>query len=256
VRRELREIATAAGKEVRDGRTARHVLGDGCMSGAPPGFLSRVLVRFGAGALILAALFFGTAGTLDYWQAWVYQAVLFTPMTLVLVYLLRRDPELLERRIHSREPIAAQQAIVVVASLITLLAVVFPGLDRRFGWSNLPSAVVIAADGILLLGYGLFFLVLRENSYASRTVQVMAGQRVVTSGPYRVVRYPVYLTVMVMYIASPLALGSVWALLPALLLPIFLVARIRNEERLLTDDLPGYREYQSTTEYRLVPGIW
>jgi len=226
------------------------------VSGGPSGLLPRVIVRFGAGALILAALFFGTAGTLDYWQAWVYLAVLYLPMTFVLVYLLRRDPELLERRLRGREPLAAQRAIIVAATLVLLLAFIIPGLDRRFGWSNLPPPLVVAFDVIVLVGYAFFFLVLRQNSYASRTLQVEPGQRVVTTGPYRVVRHPMYLAVMVMYLASPLALGSVWALLPALLLPIFLVARIRSEERLLAHDLPGYREYQSTTEYALVPGIW
>ncbi len=160
------------------------------MSEVPSGLLLRVIVRFGVGALILAAVLFGTAGTLDYWQAWVYLAVLFIPMTFVLVYLLRRDPQLLERRMRGREPLAAQRGIVVAATLVILLAFVIPGLDRRFGWTYLPPALVVAFDVIVLVGYAFFILVLRENSYASHTVQVEAGQRAVTTGPYRVVRHP------------------------------------------------------------------
>jgi protein-S-isoprenylcysteine O-methyltransferase Ste14 len=226
------------------------------VSGSTVGLLGRVLVRFGGGGLALAALFFGTAGTLHYWQAWLYLAVLFIPMTFVLVYLLRRDPDLLERRIRAHEPRSRQRAVVSVASIIILLAFVLPGLDQRFGWSEVSVPMVAAADLFVLVGYGSFFLVLRENSYAARTVEVEAGQQVVTTGPYRVVRHPMYLAITVMYLASPLALGSAWAILPALLLPFMLAARICDEERLLTDNLPGYREYQAATKYRLAPGIW
>lgn len=226
------------------------------MSESHPHLLRRVLVRFGAGALVLAALFFGTAGTLRYWQAWLFLAVLFIPMTFVLVYLLRRDPGLLERRIRGREPRSGQRSVVSVAALIILLAFVLPGLDQRFGWSEVPPGVVVVADLAVLLGYGLFFLVLRENSYAARTVTVESGQQVVTTGPYRAVRHPMYVAVVVMYVASPLALGSAWALLPALLLPFVIVLRIRDEERMLADGLPGYREYRTQTKYRLIPGIW
>jgi protein-S-isoprenylcysteine O-methyltransferase Ste14 len=173
-----------------------------------------------------------------------------------MVYFLRTDPGFLERRIRSREVRAKQRAIISGATLVLLLAFILPGLDFRFGWSNVPVAAVVAADGIVLLGYGLFLLVMRENRYASRTVEVETGQSVISSGPYRYVRHPMYLAAIVMYLASPLALGSYWAVLPALLLPIVLVARVLDEERLLSDELPGYRQYQSTTRYRLVPGIW
>ena len=212
--------------------------------------------RLAGAALGLAALFFGTAGTLYYWEAWVYLVVLFLPTGLILVYLARNDPALLERRLRKRESRARQQVALTVAMLVILLAFVLPGLDRRFGWSNVSPVVVLLADVVFLMGYGQFFLVLRENSFASRVVEVEAGQKVVTTGPYRVVRHPMYVAIIVVYLASPLALGSIWAVLPALLLPIVLVERIRDEERLLTDSLPGYKEYQSTTKYRIIPGLW
>jgi protein-S-isoprenylcysteine O-methyltransferase Ste14 len=226
------------------------------MTAAHPGLARRALSYLILGFFLLAALFFGTAGTLDYWEAWLYLVILFTPVLLAMVYLLRRDPDLLERRLRSRERRDRQTLIVTLVALVMALAFVSPGLDQRFGWSNVPPAVVIGADVVVLLGYALFFRVLRENSYAGRTVAVDAGQLVVTTGPYRVVRHPMYVAVLVMYIASPLALGSYWAVLPALLLPIFIVARIRDEERMLAESLPGYGEFQAQTRNRLIPGIW
>jgi protein-S-isoprenylcysteine O-methyltransferase Ste14 len=215
-----------------------------------------IIGRLVAAALALSALFFGTAGTLVYWEAWVYLVVLFLPTGLVLVYLARSNPALLERRLRKRERRTRQKAALTLAMVVILLAFVLPGLDRRFGWSDLPRAVVLFADLVFLMGYGLFFLVLRENSFASRVVEVEAGQQVVTTGPYRVVRHPMYVAIIVVYLASPLALGSIYGVAPALLLPLILVVRILDEERLLTRDLPGYREYQSTTKARLLPGIW
>jgi protein-S-isoprenylcysteine O-methyltransferase Ste14 len=155
-----------------------------------------------------------------------------------------------------REREHAQRRIISLSLLWFVLAFVLPGLDRRFGWSDVPMPVVIAADLLVLLGYGLIVLVFRENQYASRTVRVEQGQRVITTGPYAWVRHPMYLGVTVMYLASPVALGSWWALLPALLIVPILVARILNEEQVLERELPGYREYEQRTRRRLVPGVW
>jgi len=221
-----------------------------------PHLLRRVLLRFLGGGLVLAAVLFGTAGTLAYWQAWLYLVPLFSAVTLALVYGIRTDPALLERRIRSREARVAQRKIISAATLILLLAFILPGLDFRFGWSDVPLVVVALADGMVLLGYGLFLLVIRENRYASRIVEVETGQKVITSGPYRYVRHPLYLAAIVMYLASPLALGSYWAILPALLLPFLLAARARDEERLLAAELSGYAAYMQQTRFRLVPGVW
>lgn len=226
------------------------------MKAAHPGLLRRVLVRFGAGAVILATVFFVTAGTFDYWQAWLYMAVLFTPLLLALIYFYRRDPAFLERRIRSREPRARQRTAIGAAALILILAYVLPGLDQRFGWSHVPVSVVLAADLVSLLSYLGLLLVLRENRYAARTVEVQAGQHVISTGPYRIVRHPMYLAATVMYLAGPVALGSYWAVLPALLLPIVLAMRLLDEERLLAEELSGYRDYQARTKFRLIPGIW
>ena len=155
-----------------------------------------------------------------------------------------------------REREREQRLIIKVAYLWFLLAFILPGLDWRWGWSAVPTWLVIVADMLVLAGYGIFLLVLRENRYASRTVQVEQGQRVISSGPYAIVRHPMYIGSMLMYLASPLALGSYWAMLPALLIIPILVARIINEEKVLLRELPGYEEYTRKTVYRLVPGIW
>jgi protein-S-isoprenylcysteine O-methyltransferase Ste14 len=204
----------------------------------------------------LFALFFLPAGTFAYWEAWLYLAILLIPMLFVLLYLLKNDPGLLERRMRLRERETEQKRIVKTYIFFLILAFLLPGFDHRFGWSNAPVAAVVAADILVLLGYGTFFLVLRENSYASRIVEVEQEQKVISSGPYALVRHPMYLGISVLYFFSPLALGSWWAMIPALMIFPILVGRIRNEETVLARDLQGYQEYMHKTRYRLIPGIW
>jgi protein-S-isoprenylcysteine O-methyltransferase Ste14 len=216
----------------------------------------RVLVRVAALVAVLAAVLFIPAGTLAYREAWVYLGALLIPFAFVVGWFLRTNPAFLERRMRMREQEGAQRRIVGLSWLWFLLAFVLPGLDYRLGWSDVPVPVVFAADLVVLLGYGLIVLVFRENQYASRTVQVDQGQQVISSGPYALVRHPMYLGAMLMYLASPLALGSYWALIPALAIIPILVARIANEEEVLARDLPGYREYQQRISHRLLPGVW
>jgi protein-S-isoprenylcysteine O-methyltransferase Ste14 len=223
---------------------------------AHPGTTRRVYIRVALVVPVLLAVFFIPAGTLDYWEAWVYLGVLLIPLAFVVGYFLKNNPEFLEGRMEVREREHAQRRIIGLSFFWFVLTFMLPGLDRRFGWSDVPLPVVIAADLLVLLGYGLIVLVFRENQYASRTVQVEQGQQVISSGPYALVRHPMYLGAMLMYLASPLALGSYWALLPALLIIPILVARIANEEKVLERDLNGYREYKQKIRYRLLPGIW
>jgi protein-S-isoprenylcysteine O-methyltransferase Ste14 len=218
--------------------------------------IMKALWRFLAGIPILGAMFFLPAGTLFYWEAWVYMAITFIPMLFVVAYFIKNAPELLERRLRMREKEAAQKLIIKLSSLYFLIAFLLPGFDKRYGWSSVPATVVIIADVIVLLGYAFFALTLKENQYASRIIEVEEQQKVITTGPYALVRHPMYLAVSVMYIFSPLALGSYWAMLPTILLLILLVARIRNEERVLLRELKGYQEYTQQTPYRLIPGIW
>jgi protein-S-isoprenylcysteine O-methyltransferase Ste14 len=228
--------------------------------GNPPvsqGALRRtVITRFLLGLGALALVLFLPAGTLAYWEAWAYLTIVFIPAAFVGTYLLRHDPAFLERRMHTREQQAPQKAIIKLSALWFLLAFILPGLDHRIGWSDVPVPVVLAADILVLLGYGVIVRVFRENRYASRVIEVAEGQYVISSGPYAVVRHPMYVGVILMYLASPVALGSWWALLPALLIVPLLVIRILNEEKVLAEGLPGYSEYMQKTRYRLIPGIW
>ena len=215
-----------------------------------------VIVRFGAGLIALAIVFFLPAGTVRFWQAWVWLGILGIPLCVLLVYMFRSDPGLLERRLRFRER-QPEQSLIITLSYIPVLALfILPGLDRRFGWSHVPLAVVVAADLLMLLGWFLFMLVLRANSYASRVIEVEKEQQVVSSGPYAAVRHPMYLAVMLIYLFTPLALGSYWAGIPAVLLVPVLVARIWNEEKVLLAQLAGYRDYVGKVRYRLIPGVW
>jgi protein-S-isoprenylcysteine O-methyltransferase Ste14 len=206
--------------------------------------------------LVLGLIFFIPAGTLDYWEAWVYCAVLLVPFLFVLTYLLRKDPELLVRRIRLREKESAQRRIIGASGLIFFIGFLIPGLDHRYGWSDVPLAAILAADALVIVGYALVFLVFKENPFASRVVEVEPGQKVISTGPYALVRHPMYLGTSIMWLATPIALGSYWALPVFLILPIVLVYRIRNEEEVLLRELPGYREYTQKVRYRFIPGIW
>ena len=221
------------------------------------GRLARAVVpRLIAAGVLLPALLVLPAGTLAYWEAWTYLAILLIPMILTAAFLLARDPELLERRMRTREQDPVQVRIVALAGVLFLAITLIPAFDRRFGWSNVPLAAVVAADVVVLLGYALFVRVLRENRSLSRVIEVESGQRVVSTGPYAVVRHPMYAAVTLMGLATPVALGSWWALIPALFLVPVMTARIRNEERVLASGLSGYREYMRTTSSRLIPGVW
>jgi len=213
---------------------------------------ARYLLAF----VFLAAMFFLPAGTLDYWQAWVYMAVLLLPLAWVLLHYLKKDPELLERRMRTKEKERKQRSIILLSLPIFLAAFLLPGFDRRYGWSAVPWWLVIAADAGVLAAYLLFVRVMRENRFLSRVVEVVPGQKVIDTGPYAVVRHPMYAAVIPLYLFSPLALGSFWALLPAALLPLLIMARIFSEERVLSRELPGYRKYARRVKYRLIPRVW
>jgi protein-S-isoprenylcysteine O-methyltransferase Ste14 len=212
--------------------------------------------RFLLGVLVLAAMLFVPSGTLDFWQAWAYLGVLFIPVATFGFFLFTRDPELLEKRMRTRETESTQRRATAAMSLALLAALLIPGFDRRYGWSQVPPYLAVAADLVILLGYLLFVITIRENRYASRVVEVQQDQVVIATGPYALVRHPMYLAATLIFVLSPLALGSYWGLLPAVLFPILLGARIENEELLLRRALPGYDEYTHKVKRRLIPFVW
>jgi len=219
-------------------------------------FGRKAITRFALVSFVLGAIFFLLAGTTSYWQAWVYLLVLCVPMIFLVRYLYKHDPELLERRMRLREKQKTQKRIVALSWPFFLMAFIIPGLDHRWHWSSAPFAVIVISDVLVLLSYLFIALVFKTNSYASRIVEIQASQKVITTGPYSIVRHPMYLGILFFYLFSPLALGSYWAVLPALLIIPILVARIIGEEKELLENLEGYGEYVTKTKYRLIPRIW
>jgi protein-S-isoprenylcysteine O-methyltransferase Ste14 len=206
--------------------------------------------------VILGLVLFLTAGTLKFWHAWILLAMFFIPWIFVSIYLVNNNPSLLQRRMRLKERLRSQRWFIALATPIYCLIYIIPGFDYRFHWSAVPVILVAIADVLVLLGYIIIFLVFKENTYASRIVEVDEDQQVITSGPYAKIRHPMYVGVMLMFFFSPVALGSFWALIPAALLPVVLIIRIRDEEQLLKKDLPGYLEYTQKVRYRLIPKIW
>jgi len=226
------------------------------MSMAKSELKKKAAFLYTAGLLVVGVALFLPAGTLDYWQARVYIVILFVPMLFVGLYFLKNDPEFLERRFKTKEREAKQKLIQKVGIPIFIIGFLLPGLDYRFGWSNVPFEFVVLADVVVFLSYALIFLVFRENSYAGRTVRIEMGQRVVSTGPYSIIRHPMYLGVLSLYLATPVALGSYVAVLPFLFLIPMLVFRILNEEGVLRRGLPGYNGYCKKVRYRLIPFVW
>jgi len=216
----------------------------------------KMLWVFPLAVVVTGLMLFLPAGSLRYWQAWTFLATLFPPAFFVVSYFLTRDPGLLARRLQLKEKERQQQVIVKLANLALFLGFLFPGLDHRYGWSGVPAWASVLADALVFLGYVIVFLVFRENSYTSRIVEVVEGQKVVTTGPYSLVRHPMYAGVVLMYLATPIALGSFWALGFFVPVIVLIVVRALDEERVLMRDLEGYPEYTQKVRYRLVPGVW
>ena len=225
--------------------------------------MTRLALRAWFALVVLATamglLLFMAAGTMSYWRAWVYLGIFFGASALTTLFLIRRDRALLERRMRSgptAEKRPVERIIMVFTSIGFVALLVVPALDYRFQWSNVPLWVVVAGDVLVVVGFYFIFLVYRENTFTSATIEVAPGQTVISTGPYAVVRHPMYASALLYLGGTPLALGSYWGLVPfAALLP-FLMWRLFDEEKFLSETLPGYVEYQRKVRHRLVPGIW
>lgn len=219
----------------------------------------RTVVGFLALVLMLGLALFLSAGTLRYWQAWVYLGVFSVCVILITAYLIKYDRPLLERRVRAgptAETDKRQKIIQSLASLFFLALFIVSGLDFRFGWSKVPPSLSLAADGVVALSFLIVFVVFRENSYTSATIEIAEKQEVITSGPYRLVRHPMYAGGTLLLLVTPLALGSWVGLLFALPVILVIVVRLLEEEKFLAASLKGYEEYRQKVRYRLIPFVW
>jgi protein-S-isoprenylcysteine O-methyltransferase Ste14 len=210
-------------------------------------------------AVATALLLFVPAGTVHYWQAWVYLLLFIGASALTTLFLMKRDPALLERRIRAgptAETRPVQKIIMLVTSLGFIALLVVPALDHRYRWTTMPPSVVAVGDALVIIGFLLIARVYRENTFTSATVQVVESQRVISTGPYAIVRHPMYASAFLYLVGTPLALGSYWGLGPIAAMVPFLIWRLLDEERLLTSQLPGYADYRTRVRHRLVPFVW
>jgi len=199
-----------------------------------------LLVRLSLVPLFIIVFTIPPSGTFNYWEVYLYFSILVIRMLFVFVYFMKRDPRFLERRSKGTEKVKEQKIIQLINLPVFIAAFIIPGLDKRFGWSEIPAEIIITTDAVILAGYIIIFLVFRENSYASGIVEIDTGQKVISTGPYSIVRHPMYIGVLIMYLPTPVALGSYWGLIPMALLPVAMLLRILNEEKVLRENLVGY----------------
>ena len=214
------------------------------------------LAKFFCGFLLVGLLIFLPAGTLDFSKGWLLMGLLFGPMFVAGLVMLAKSPVFLEKRLDVKEKRSAQQGVVKLSGLMFIAGFVVAGLDFRFGWSQMPKAVTVAASVLFLLAYLLYAEVMRENAYLSRTIKVEEGQTVVSTGLYGIVRHPMYMATLLLFLVMPLVLGSWWALIPFAFYPAIIISRLKDEEELLTRELAGYEEYKEKVKYRIIPFIW
>lgn len=217
---------------------------------------ARAVSKYLAGLVMVALLLFVPAGSLAYPNGWLFISLLFIPMLVLGFVLLFKAPELLEKRLNAKEEQGEQQKVVGLSALLFLAGFVIAAMDFRFGWSQLPGWLVLAASAVLLLSYGMYAEVMRENAYLSRTVEIQENQKVIDTGLYGIIRHPMYTSTILLFLSIPLVLGSGIAFLLFLAYPVLIAKRIRNEEQVLEEGLAGYWEYKQKVKYRLIPFIW
>ena len=213
----------------------------------------RALIKYVFGIAIVAALLFVPAGTINFINAWVFMGLLFVPMLFVAIVLAIKSPKLLEKRLNLNEREKTQKVVVLLSVIIFIAALVIAGLDFKNGWTNFNDKVLLTASIGMIVGYGLYVEVMRENKYLSRNVEVQEDQVVIDKGLYGIIRHPMYLATIILYLSIPLVLGSFYSFLIFLLFPAVLIKRIINEEKVLEEGLKGYKE---KVKYRLIPFIW
>ena len=218
--------------------------------------LIEALTKFTCGLLLVGLLIFLPAGTLSYTYGWLLVGLLFVPMLIAGFVMLSKSPEFLKKRLDAKEKQGTQKGVVAYSGLMFIVGFVVAGLDFRFGWSKMPLWVTIVASALFLVAYALYAEVMRENAYLSRTIKVEQGQTVVDTGLYGIVRHPMYAVTLLLFLAMPLVLGSWYALIVFAFYPAIIIVRLKDEEALLTKELPGYAQYKQKVKYRLIPFIW
>lgn len=218
--------------------------------------LINALTKFFCGLLLVGLLLFLPAGTLAFSNGWLLVSLLFAPMLIAGFIMFFKSPAFLAKRLDVKEKQVTQKGVVAFSGLMFIAGFVVAGLDFRFGWSKMPPAVVIVASALFLAAYALYAEVMRENAYLSRTVKVEEGQQVVDTGLYGIVRHPMYMATIVLFLMIPLILGSWYGLIPFAFYPAIIILRLKDEEDLLTRELPGYAQYKQKVKYRIIPFVW
>ena len=214
------------------------------------------IIKFICGVVIIGILLFVPAGSFGFWQGWLLMGILFVPMFVAGLIMMKRSPDLLRKRLSTKEEQSEQKTVLLLSGLMFIAAFVVAGLNFRFGWLTLPNWIPILFAVVFLLAYALYAEVMRENAYLSRTVEVQENQQVVDTGLYGIVRHPMYMTTLLLFLFMPLVLGSVISFLIMLLYLPIITKRMRNEEQVLAEGLPGYAEYMKKIKYRVIPFIW
>ena len=218
--------------------------------------LGQAMIKLIAGVLLIGLLVFLPAGSFAYWQGWLLMCILFVPMFIAGIFMLVKSPELLRKRLNTKEKEGEQKAVVAMSGLLFIISFISAGLNWRFGLWILPEWTVWTASALFILSYILYAEVLRENEYLSRTIEVQEGQEVIDTGLYGIVRHPMYMATVLMFLSMPLVLGSPISFIIMLGYIPVIVKRIRNEEEVLTNGLIGYKEYKTRVKYKLIPLIW
>lgn len=217
---------------------------------------TQAIVKFFTGLVLVGVLVFVPAGTFSFWQGWLLLGILFVPMFIAGLVMMKKCPELLRKRLNVKEEEKEQKIVIALSGVMFLTAFIIAGLNYRFGWLVLPKAVSYVAAIMFLLAYILYAEVMRENAYLSRTVEVQQNQKVISTGLYGVVRHPMYMTTLILFLAMPLVLGSIISFFITLVYIPIISIRIKNEEEVLEKGLPGYKEYMKKVKYRVIPFVW
>lgn len=214
------------------------------------------IIKFILGVLLVGLLIFISAGSINYLNGWLLMGLLFIPMFIAGIIMLLKDPNLLKARLDVREEESEQRSVIVLSGLMFLLGFILAGLNFRFGWTKLPNIVVISACVVFVLSYIMYAEVLRENSFLSRTIEVQDNQKVIDTGLYKLVRHPMYLATIFLFLSMPLILNSIISFVIFLFYPFIIIKRLNNEEKVLLKNLKGYKEYTKKVKYKLIPYIW